>query len=87
MTQGSEAWRGRIIVVFNNDVSQQTIQDIVAAQGCEFESGFTGVRRVNVLKVTPGEDEAKVAAFAALPEVKTATLNNGRMVALERNHQ
>ena len=64
-----------IIVLFNPGTTQERIRELVAAQNCTFRDGFSGARAFNVIAVPPGEDEAKVAAFAALPEVKSAALN------------
>jgi hypothetical protein len=76
MAKKLEDWRGSIIVIFHRGTPATKIRELVAAEGCKLLQDFDGTHHVNVVTVTPGEDEAKVAAFQKLPEVKSAHLND-----------
>ncbi len=72
----TEIWRGAIIVVFRQGTTAERIRELVTAQTCRLQVGFDGSSTVNVVVVKPGDDEAMVANFEALPEVENAWLND-----------
>lgn len=70
-----EDLRGVIIVVFKGGTPPKKIRQLVATQGCTLQDGFDGSTLANVVVVPKGKDLACVQKFSALPEVKSAQLN------------
>jgi|GEM_PF-5033022 len=71
-----ESWRGAIIVVFKEGVTQLRKREIVRRLGCKFQEGFDGSGRTNVIVVKPGDDEKLVKQFKTYSEVEAASINN-----------